>query len=380
MTPSIYLDNSASTPLAPEVISAIHEALKTSPGNASSVHQFGKRAKTIINKGKQNIAHLLGVDPKEIVFTSGGTESMNMLIFGSAYALLEQHAQISIIYSPLDHPSTLQPLQVLANKHQVHLVALPTSKQGAPTPDELAKALQETKGPSLVVLSAVNSETGCMIDLEGVAKLALHHNTPLIIDGVALLGKVPFTIPEGVSAMGFSAHKIHGPTGIGFVYKKRSHSCHPFIVGGAQMGNLRAGSENLIGIAGLSAAIELLDGQGSAISQKLINNTLFFKNALKKHHIDFEENGEASKAPGILNLYFPTMDAETLLIYLDQQGIAISAGTACSSGALEPSLALKSMNYNRMRVIHSVRFSFSRFTTHEELAQTASTLAKALVS
>ncbi|PCI78650.1 cysteine sulfinate desulfinase [Candidatus Aerophobetes bacterium] len=379
MTQSIYLDNSASTQIAPEVKQAMLEAIDAPAANPSSIHRCGQNAKTRIEKSHQLIASFLNMQPLEIIFTSGGTESMNMLILGLANSLLHKDKNLTCIYSNLDHPCVLKPLKHLNTYSSMRLVALESSKQGAVCPEHLEKAIIEQAGkPTFITLSAVNSETGAMLDLEAVASIAEKHSTPLLIDGVALLGKACFSIPKGVSGMGFSSHKIHGPPGVGFIYKQKSMPLMPLLLGGNQMQMLRAGSENSVGIAGLSKAVDILKSQGPSIYNHLEKYSLFFKQELTRRGIPFRENGEGKKAPGILNLYFPFVDAETLLIYLDQHHIAISAGTACSSGALEPSYVLKSMGYSLNRSTHSVRFSLSRFTTEHELQQTASTIAQLL--
>lgn len=370
MTQQIYLDNSASTALAPEVKRAISEALDCPPGNPSSIHQFGQQAKAQITKVRKEIASFLDVHPQEIIFTSGGTESMHLLVQGAALNLLEEKRDLNILYCPLDHPCVVQTVQSLSKCHGVNL-----HPQITVNIQKIEKKLSSLKKePSLLVFSAVNSETGCMIDLEAVAKLANQYSTPLIIDGVALLGKAPITLYPGISGMGFSAHKIHGPPGVGFIYKKHAFTLSAQFLGGGQMEGMRSGTENRLGIVGLGTAIKLLKSKGSTIYQHLKMCSDNFKALLQEHKVAFEENGPSAKAPGILNLYFPEVDAETLLIYLDQRGIAISAGTACASGALEPSYVLMGMGLSKEKALHSVRFSFSRFTSLKELEITASTI------
>lgn len=353
MTSKIYVDNNATTPIDPSVVQAVTEELLKGPRNPSSIHFFGQEAKKRLVSSRQTIAQFLGVKASEILFTSGGTESMHLLIRG-------MQTQGHVITTDLEHPC------VYENMKQLPRVSfLSPGLRGAPSPDQIAAAIR--RDTSLIVLSAANGETGIKLDLEAVAHVARKANIPLIIDGVALLGKERFTIPSGVTAMGFSGHKIHGPKGIGFVYLRSNTPLSPLFIGGYQEYHFRAGTENLPGIVGLERAISLLEEnieRDTAHMKKLrdLLETILFK-ALPTLKI----NGTGTRIVNTSNLCFPGIDGESLLIHLDMLGIAASHATACSSGALEVSRVLLNMGIPKSEAHCSLRFSFSRMNTEEEV-------------
>ncbi|MCB1109781.1 MAG: aminotransferase class V-fold PLP-dependent enzyme, partial [Chlamydiia bacterium] len=222
----IYLDNNATTQLDPAVLDAMIEELAAPPRNPSSIHTFGQEGKKVLSSCRSQIASFLGVKTSEILFTSGGTEGMNLLIRGAL-----KDPQGHIISTSIDHACTYNTLKELA-ENGAAVTFLPVSPFGAPSPVDLQKALRpETQ---LIVLTAANSETGVKVDLEKMAAIARSAGVPLIIDGVAWMGKERLTIPEGVSAMAFSAHKFHGPKGVGFVLVRPSLKLTPLLTGGGQ--------------------------------------------------------------------------------------------------------------------------------------------------
>ncbi|GAB5412340.1 MAG: cysteine desulfurase NifS [Chlamydiales bacterium] len=341
-----YLDNNATTPLAPEVATAIQDAMQTFVGNPSSVHSYGRAAKKILIDCRARIAKKLGTKEEEILFTSGGTESMNLLIHG-----LYNPNRPRIITSKIEHPCVLEAL-----KRYKQTFYLPVTTWGAPTAESLEKSLTPDTG--LIILSAANHETGVLLDLEAIAKIASDNCIPLIVDGIAYLGKAPFHLPEGVSAMGFSGHKIHGPTGTGFAFLRKGHKLRPLHSGGFQEKGHRPGTENLLGIIGLATAVELLSDDAHAHMRTLQKH-------LEKALPDV--NGEGPRVANVSNIAFPGILAEELLILLDRQGIAVSHGSACTAGSLEPSHILLEMGYSFERVKSSLRISLSRLTTIQEI-------------
>lgn len=358
----IYLDNNATTPLDVAVLDAMIEELAASPHNPSSFHSYGEEGKRILSDARQTIANHLGVRRGEILFTSGGTEGMNLLIRG---ALAGKKG--SVIGCPIDHACALETLR---NLEGFELIFLPVNSYGAPHPSSLEKTLRpDTR---LIVLSAANGETGVKLDISSFAQIARENGIPLILDGVQLLGKEPFVIPEGVSGMAFSAHKFHGPQGVGFVFCRSGFKLSPLITGGGQEKNLRSGTENLPGIVGMTRAITLLDEAPPIHKLKALRER--FEGALIEAFPEIEINGEGPRLPNTSNLYFPGVDGESLLIALDMQGIAASHASACASGALEPSRVLLNMGYSRERAASSLRFSFSRLNTPEEIDQAALTI------
>jgi cysteine desulfurase len=362
MNEKIYLDNNATTPLDPNVLDVMIEELAGPPHNPSSIHSFGQEGKKILSEARKKIADFLAVKPSEILFTSSGTEGLNLLIRGASKG---GH----IIGSAIDHSAVFNTLEDLREKG-AEVTFLFVDEYGAPTIDHLKRMIRpETE---LIVLSAANGETGVKLDINAFAALAKRNLVPLILDGVALLGKEPFTIPSGVSGMAFSAHKFHGPQGIGFIYHHPSLKLTPLITGGGQEKGLCSGTENLTGIVGMTRALTLLDEDENYAHLSHLRET--FEAMILEALPDTEINGTGPRLPNTSNLYFPGVDGESLLISLDMHGVAASHGSACASGALEPSRTLLNMGYSKKRASSSIRFSFSRFNTLEEVEKAASTL------
>ena len=362
----IYLDNNATTTIDPLVAEAMAEELSQGPRNPSSTHFFGQEAKKTLFSARRTIARFLNVKPHEILFTSGGTESMNLLIRGI-------RPQGHVITTDLDHPCVYENMKALSS-----VTFLSPGLVGAPSPSQVAAAIRPNT--SLIVLSAANHETGTKLNLDEVAAIAEKTNIPLIIDGVALLGKERFTIPPGVTAMGFSGHKIHGPKGSGFAYLRAGTKLTPLFQGGNQENHFRAGTENLPGIVGLAKAISLLDEKVEHYQrhmQKLRNQ---FEQTLIKTFPDIKVNGTGNRIANTSNLCFPGIHGESLLIQLDMRGVAASHASACSSGALEVSRVLLNMGIPQKEARCSLRFSLSRMNTKEEIVQATKSLIKIINS
>ena len=334
----IYFDNNATTQVDPRVLDAMRPILEGPPLNPSSVHTLGRIAKQHLSAARRSIASYLNCQPSELIFTSSGSESMNTLIHGL-------YCGGTILTSPLEHSCVLKTVAPLPHKCVM------------PTLDAIDAAM--TSDVRLLVFSAVNGETGTMLDLQGMAELASFYRIPLIVDGVALLGRAPVTLFPGITAMAFSGHKIHGPKGAGLIYLRKKHPIKSLITGGAQESGHRAGTENLAGIVGLAEAIQLIDPVHFTHMQQLRDA---FESGL-----DAIVNGEEPRIGNISNLYFPGIDGELLLMQLDQIGIYASHGSACLSGTLEPSHVLTALGYQQARIRGSIRFSFSRLNTLDEI-------------
>lgn len=357
----IYLDNNATTMLDPRVRIQM-SSLPDKPYNPSSIHFLGKEAKKIINQARDTIAYALNVPAPTLFFTSGGTESMNMLING-LYS-----GKGNILSTNVEHSCVFESLSQL-QKTGAYIQYVPVGFEGAPLVESIKAHIN--KDTTMMVFSAVYSETGAKLNLEEVAKLALHHHITLVIDGVALLGKEAFTIYPGVTGMGFSSHKLHGPKGVGLAYIANDTCCKPLLFGGPQEKGQRAGTENLEGIFGFSKAVELLSVEFPSATKKMEELRELFEDILKKQLDDIEINGTASRICNTSNIYFPDVDAESLLIAMDRYGICASAGSACASGALEPSRVLLNMGLARKRAKSSVRFSLCRFNNKDEIEKAA---------
>lgn len=341
----IYFDNNATTPLAPEVRDHYIESLSHF-GNPSSTHALGQKAYSLLTKARRSIASFLQCDPHEIYFTSGATEGLNFLL-----KLKKGH----VISSAIEHPC------VFAQLEQATLLS--PKEDGVITAKQVAEAIRPDT--SLICIMAANNETGVINEWVEIAHLAEAHGIPYIVDGVALLGKAPFKIPRGVTGMAFSGHKIHAPKGTGFVYLRKGTKLTPLLIGGGQERNMRGGTENVPAISALAKAIELID-------YKCPRN--LFEKLLLEQFPDVHINGTGPRVSNVSNVSFPGVDGESLLQNLDLNGIAVSHGSACSSGALEPSRVLLKMGLPMARVRSSVRFSFSRYNTEEEILHTIKVL------
>lgn len=359
MNDYIYLDNNASTMVDPSVFEAIASDLKGLPGNPSSSHLFGKKAKNKILQAKETIAHHLAVNPKEIIFTSGGTESLNMLILGCIKARGNGH----IITTDIEHASVHKTILHLESQG-CDLSYIKTGLYGAATLDQVKNLVRPST--KLIVLSAVNSETGVMTDFEKIAEFATENNICFVIDGVALLGKKRFFLPKGPIAMGFSSHKIHGPKGVGFVYISSETNIAPIILGGPQENNLRAGTENLPGIVGTEKAVELAYQNLDENIKKMAFLRDEFEKILSKN-LSITINGQGPRICNTSNISFIGLDAEDLLMQLDLNKIMASHGSACQSGTHALSRVLLNMGLSRDEARSAIRFSFSRMNSKEEV-------------
>lgn len=357
----IYLDNNATTLVDPRVIAAMCDELSLSPSNPSSTHSFGQAAKKRLQNAREKIAAFFKCKPSEVIFTSGATEAINMLLRG----IKARH----IISSDIEHSAVYNTLK----NFESDVTFLSAGHKGYIDSQDLVQAIQAST--NLLVFGAANSETGVKNDIEAFSDIALSANIPLIVDGVALLGKEPFRVPEGVSAIAFSGHKFHAPQGIGFAIIRSGFKISPFMTGGDQEYSKRSGTENLPGIIGLAKAIEILSLELLETSEKMKFLRDDFENQLKKH-IAIQINGEGQRISNTSNIFFPNTEGETLLIQLDRLGIAASHGSACSSGALEPSRILTNMGFVKERVRSSLRFSLSRFTTQDEVNQAVKSILK----
>src|SRR5579862_123169 len=356
----IYLDNNATTGIDARVLDAMLAELSTLPSNPSSSHYFGQQARQRLQQARESIASFLHVKSHEILFTSGGTESLNMLIRGSLHNAKSAH----VITTNVEHSCIYNTLSVLSASG-IEVSFLSGGLLGAVHAEDIRAAIRpDTR---LIIASAVNSETGVKQDIEAIAHIAHTAKIPFIVDGVALLGKELFTIPQGVSAMGFSAHKFHGPKGAGFAFLRSSFKIQPLLTGGDQEFGMRAGTENLPGIIGMAKAIELLHSELPSATHRMALLRDKLESGLLVHANPVIVNGMGSRVANTCNLSFPETQGEDLLIALDMAGIAVSHGSACTSGALEPSRVLTNMGIPHHIARSAIRFSLSRNTTEKEI-------------
>lgn len=363
MNPRIYLDNNAGTLVDPRIISTLVHHLQTISGNPSSVHTYGQEARAIMHKSRCSIAEFLQVKPSEIVFTSSGTEALNMVLRG----VMAEQTNGHIITSAAEHSATYATVKYLESKG-TKVTYLKPGLWGAVKPEAVQEALRpETR---LIALIAVNNETGVKTDIEPIANIAKQAKVPLLVDGIAWLGKEEISIPEGVSAMCFSGYKFHAPKGIGFAYVRNSLKLVPIITGGNQELGRRGGTENLLGILGITEAVQILKNELPQASKRMEQYRNKLEEELMKRLSGVYVNGEGPRICNTSNLAFEGIEGETLLTKLDLEGIAVSHGSACSSGALEPSRILLNMGIKQELAYSAIRFSLSRLTTEAEIDRT----------
>ena len=359
----VYLDNNSTTPMDTRVAECMHQAMLSTFGNPSSVHSYGQEARAQLARARRTIAKAFSVKPTEVVFTSGGTEGLNLLIRG---LLGSDFSSKHVVSSDLEHAAVFNTLRQLESGG-LSVSYLSGGSWGAVTAEQVKEAIQANT--RLIVLTAANNETGVKTDIEAIAKLAKEVDIPFLVDGVAFIGKETFVIPDGVSAVTMSGHKFHASKGTGLFILKKGIAFQPCVCGGGQEGQKRSGTENLPGILGLVKAIELIQEEMPAAQEKMLELREHLEKRLKDSLDSVHVNGEGPRISNTANIAFEGVDGESLLMHLDMNGVATSHGSACSSGALEPSRVLMNMGYPRERAASSLRFSVSRMTSKEEVDQ-----------
>ena len=372
----VYLDNAATTQLDPKVVDEMTSVLVNSFGNPSSTHFFGRDSKTIIELSRKFIAQTFNVKPSEIFFTSGGTESNNMIIKSCIKFGVER-----IITTKIEHKAVLNPILNLCSKSKIELEYLNVDSDGYPDLNRL-KSLLSKQQKTLVSLMHINNEIGTMIDLDEIGNICNNPNTLFHSDTVQTIGHFPLDLSSiNIDFLTCSAHKFHGPKGVGFVYINEKNKAFPLIEGGEQERGMRGGTESTHNIYGLKVALEesyknLYDDQEKVKSLKESFSKEIFKS------IDnVKVNGSFKKSSyTILNLRFPiSIDKKDLISFkLELAGIACSSGSACQSGSSEPSHVLSEiLSEDEMKKI-SIRFSFSKFNTKDEIIYAADSVKKIL--
>ena len=365
----IYLDHNASTPLDPRILKTFLKELEEEEGNPSSIHFHGQQCRRKLEQSRQTIARFFQIKPQEVIFTSGGTEGAALLLQGAILSVPGAH----VISSGAEHACVFQTLKEF-DKRNVETTFLPVGQWGSVRPEDVERAiLPQTR---LLSFMAVNNETGVMTDIEAIAAIAQRAHIPFIVDGVAWLGKELVRIPPGISAMFFSGHKINAPKGVGFCICRQNLKLVPLFAGGGQENNQRAGTENLPGIVALAEAMTCLEeGQEPMIAHmRRLRDQL--EQELLSRLPNVVVNGSGPRVSNTANLAFLGLDGESLLMNLDREGISVSHGSACSSGALEPSRILLEMGIPLSHVRSSLRFSVGRTTTEEEIHQSIATIIK----
>lgn len=372
----VYLDNAATTPIDEKVVEAMLPVLKEQFGNPSSIHGYGRQARAVIEKARKQVAGFLNVSPAEIFFTSGGTEADNMAIRCAINDLGIKHA----ITSKIEHHAVLHTLEALEKSGTIKLSFVKLTPEGHVDLESLEELLKNNER-SLVSLMHANNEIGNLIDLVKVGELCRKYNAIFHSDTVQTMAHYRFDLQKTpIDFVTCSAHKFHGPKGIGFLYVNSNVRIKPLIYGGAQERNMRGGTENIYGIVGLAKAMEIAL---SAVDEHHAH-ILGLKNYMIEQleatisGVDFNGDAKGNSLYTVLNVCFPKTDvAEMLLFNLDIDGIAASGGSACSSGSDQGSHVLRQVQKDMERP--SVRFSFSKYNTREEIDFVVGKLKKLLV-
>jgi len=361
----IYLDHNATTPLAPEVFEAMKPYLTEEFGNASSIHSWGQRAKAAVEEARESVARLVGAQPGEIVFTSGGTESDNMAVFGAVEAA-RTTATKHVVTTAIEHHAVLYAARALENRG-VSVTYVPVGESGVVDPGDIERSLR----PQTVLVSVMhaNNELGTIQPVEEIATLARERGIAFHTDAVQSAGKVPVDAGAlGVRLLSLSAHKFHGPKGVGALYVRKGASLRPLMFGGHHERDRRPGTENVPAIVGLGRAAEIarehLDEEAAHVRRLRDRLEEGLLHSVPQIHV----NGDRSRRlPGTTSISFEAVDGEGFVIALDLRGIACSTGAACSSGSLEPSHVLSAIGKNREQARSTVRFSLGAINSSEDI-------------
>ena len=361
----VYFDYNATTPLAPEVVEAVVRATRDQFGNASSVHHYGQQAKAVLDDARSAVAGLINADPSEVVFTSGGTESDNFAIRGAAEAL-EPTGRRHLVASAIEHEAVLNTLKALARRGW-RTTLVPVDQTGVVSPDAVRNLLADDT--ALVSVMHANNEIGTIQPIAAIARFAHERGALMHTDAVQSVGKIPVDVRAlGVDLLSLSAHKFNGPKGAGASWVRRGTRIQPILTGGKHERSRRAGTENVPAIAGLGVAARLaadkMAGEATRVAALRDRLEAGILNGIAGTVV----NGMLSlRVPNTTNISFDRVEAESLLIALDLEAIAVSTGSACSSGTLEPSHVLRAMGFPAHRTQNSLRFSLGLFSTGEEV-------------
>ena len=369
------MDHSATTPVAAEVLEAMLPYFSQRFGNASSLHGFGREAKEALEESRQRVARLLNAHPGEIVFTSGGTESDNLALRGIAYK--NRNSGRHIITSQIEHPAILETCRSL-EQEGFSVTYLPVNREGLIELSDLERAIR----PDTILISIMhaNNEVGTIQPLEEVGRLAAERDIYLHTDAVQTVGKIPVDVEAiGADLLSLSAHKLYGPKGVGALYIRRGTKMQSLSTGGGHERNLRSGTENVAGIVGLARAADLAREEMAAEGQRLVQLRDRLAALVLERVKDAWINGSMEKRlPGSLNFGFSYVEGESLLLYLDSKGIAVSTGSACSSHKLEPSHVLLALGLKPEECHGSLRITMGRSNNQEQVDYVAECIAEAV--
>ena len=354
----IYFDHSATTPISQDILDHMYKILKENYGNPSSIHQFGQSSRALIENARRQIALAIGASPKEIFFTSGGTESNNIVIKN----ILKPGDHL--IISSIEHPAIMKPAEELQKKN-IEVTFVKPNGDGIVSTDDIKNSIQDNT--KLVSIMMVNNELGTINPIEKFSEILTDKKILLHTDAVQAFGKIPLDVSKlRIDLLSLSGHKFYGPKGIGILYKKNNVPLTGLITGGGQEQDIRAGTENVAGISAIGLAAEKASENLSTHSKKIIDITNYFIEKLNAVNINYQINGN-NRVPGVLNISFPKMSGQILMINLDLLGIAVSYGAACSSGTPKPPKVLLETGLSPDLAKCSIRISFGHQNTYEEI-------------
>ena len=358
----IYLDHNATTPLVPNVLDRMHKVYAKDYGNPSSPHQLGRRARDLLEDARERLAALLDTEPRELIFTSGGSEGNNAVL----RQLLFQKKQTHLVVSAIEHPSILETARCLTQKKNLKLTVLPVDRGGRVSMENLKSIIRpETR---LVSLMAANNETGVLQPIQEIASFCYDHGVSVHSDCVQFAGKKELKLGQyGLDYATLTAHKIGGPKGVGLLYVRGGADLHPLISGGGQERRWRAGTESIALACGYAEAMKWFVEHRQSLEKNWQVCTGFFLQQLNELDQFFLFAEPEDSLPNTLNLGFRGLNTESLLISLDLEGFAVSSGSACSSGAMEASHVLLAMGYSHEEAKSSLRVSMGWNTTIKDM-------------
>jgi cysteine desulfurase len=368
----VYFDYNATTPCTPEVLEAVVATTRDQFGNPSSVHHFGQRAKAALDEARSSVAALINAEPSEVVYTSGGTEADNFAIRGVAEGL-EATGRRHLIASAIEHEAVLNTLKALARRGW-RTTLIPVDQSGIVDPERLRPLV--TDDTALVSVMHANNEIGTIQPIAELAAIAHERGALMHTDAVQSVGKIPVDVRTlGVDLLSLSAHKFNGPKGAGALWIKRGTRMLPILTGGKHERSRRAGTENSPALVGLGVAARLAQAKLETEAARVARLRDRLETEILRVVTGTTVNGAPGmRVPNTTNISFDRVEAESLLIALDLEGIAVSTGSACSSGTLEPSHVLRAMGFSSHRTQNSLRFSLGLFSTDEEVDRVVAVL------
>ncbi|MBQ9832659.1 MAG: cysteine desulfurase NifS [Clostridia bacterium] len=373
----VYLDNAATTALSKEALESMMPYLTQVHGNPSSFHSFGRNARSAVEKAREQVANAIGALPEEIIFTGGGTESDNTVIMGTAQRLKDRGNHI--ITTAVEHHAVLHPCEEL-EKRGFEVTYLEVDEFGAVSPEQVEAAIKDNT--ILVTIMFANNEVGTIMPIAQIGEICRKHNVWFHTDAVQAVGHVPVNVKEmNIDMLSLSAHKFHGPKGIGALYVKKGIRLPSLIMGGAQEKNRRAGTENVAAIVGMGTAIELAVANMENSTQKMLTLRDRLMNGIESRISEVKLNGHrTNRLPNNVNYSIKYIEGEGILLHLDLNGVAASSGSACTSGSLDPSHVLLAMGLTHEVAHGSVRLTLSESNTEEEIDYALNVLEKAVTT